>query len=146
MEVYEFPVGVVVLDIDAPTRHFWDGEMGAKAMETDVRYGLATALSERWQLGRFWMYRTKSGLHVVFERVLVQRSDVRDVMADANAQVGWKLCGGFFCMHADKDRLTLRVGVKKDRPYDIRPLDEVGDDAPWFVREHHEAVLRGGVS
>jgi len=106
MEVYEFPVGVVVLDIDAPTRHFWDGEMGAKAMETDVRYGLATALSERWQLGRFWMYRTKSGLHVVFERVLVQRSDVRDVMADANAQVGWKLCGGFFCMHADKDRLT----------------------------------------
>ncbi len=145
MKVYEFPAGAVVLDFDAPTLYFWDDEEGGPLMDDDV-YDVCVSLSRKWQLGQFWLYRTLSGLHVVFEHLLASQSDVLDCMLDANDRQGWKLCGGYMAMHANV-ALTLRVGVKGERPFDIRPLDAVDESAPWFVREHHDLVLsQGGIT
>lgn len=139
MKVYTFPVGAVVLDIDTPTSRYWDREPLAQVLVEGARE-LAVRMAGKWQLGRFWVYRTLSGAHIVFERLLPSLEDAFDVLLDAYDQEGWRECGGHIS-HCTGKQLTLRAGLKEHRPrFDIYPLDVVDGTAPPHVQEHHEEV------
>ena len=135
MKNYVFPLGVVVLDIDAPTKHFWWGNPGHDTMVEGIR-ALCQDLSSKWGLGRYWLYRTLSGMHVVFEKN-VGLGMVIDVLLDANNRVGWHQCGGHVARFAGQE-IELRVGVKGDRPFDIASVPGNPDllDAREHVVEH----------
>jgi len=142
-----FPRGVVALDVDSPihTNEYYYGEPGRPQMVAEVR-AWAQDLSEQFGLGRFWMYHTLSGLHVIFEIPAVAMWD--DVMTSASLGDSWHECWGHIrhCEDAG-DRAVLRVSRKVEmehtRPWDIIPADDNPplQGAPPHVLAHCDALL-----
>lgn len=138
IEEYHFDDGIIALDIDAPTRYFWDGNPGREKMVQGVEE-LCQALSRKYDLGRFWIYHTLSGVHVIFER----RTDISAVLEDATFRSGWHECGGHYDHCIPQGHCSLRVSRKQGRGWDIYPVEgyDVDTNVPLHVRGHRDALL-----
>jgi len=135
-----FAPGVVALDIDAPTRHFTDTPAGRATM-LDRVHALAEALSLEFDLGRYWLYETGHGAHVIFEETLESWNAVEQVLDAASGRLGWHEDRGHVGLCQDARRCTLRVGSKPGREWDIDPwTDNSRISLPDHVREHDALI------
>jgi hypothetical protein len=143
MYIQRFPPGVVALDFDAPSAFFYLGNPGTGRKEMIKRVKeVADELSHKYGLGLYWIYETLSGLHVIFQNKLASHQAALDVMADAsNRRDGWHECGGHLTFSAQDGYVSLRVGHKSKREWDLYPykLNPPASICPHV--EEHEALL-----
>lgn len=133
----KFDKGVVGLDIDAPNKRFVDGNLHNVMVKQVGR--LAGQLSEKYNLGRFWIYDTGSpGCHVIFEYKATRWASA---LYDAAKRKGWKECEGHHFQTAISGRCALRVGHKPSRNWDIFPwATNPIDDKPKHIIEHENLL------
>ena len=137
-----FAPGVVALDVDAPTRHFTDTPAGRAQMLHHVRV-LAEDLSAEFGLGRFWLYETGHGAHLIFEETLEVWNAVEQVLGAASDRIGWHEDRGHVGLCRDARRCSLRVGFKPGREWDIEPWRGNSHvSLPDHVREHDVLITR----
>lgn len=101
----------------------------------------AVQISQEYGLGLHWLYRTGHGFHIVYQCRLASHYDVVRAMSSASTKRGWHQCWGHLDMVAEDEAVELRVGVKRDRPFDIEP---VPGNPPASICPHvaeHEALL-----
>jgi hypothetical protein len=136
---YVFPEGVVVLDIDAPTEYYHHGSEG-RSILIERAEALCDELSEKYELGQYWLYHTKTGLHAIFERRV---ESWIEVLWEAEQREGFRECGGHASVCRSNGFATLRVSRKEGRGWDIYPVEgyDVDTNVPLHVRGHRDALL-----
>ena len=156
--VVSLPTGAVALDVDAPLELFC-GEVDDSCTEeaiarrptleevyrsqvADGVRALAADLSQKHGLGRFWLYQTGHGAHVLFENLLRDWEAVYDVLLDANSREDWFEDGGHAQLCDDAMETQIRVGAKPGRPFDIVPCPGNPNSPPSHIREHDALVAQ----
>lgn len=144
---YVFPDGVVAIDADGPTPEYYSGAPLRPLFLAKIRT-FAALCAEKWGLGRYWIYATRSGYHIVFENLTPRW---RVVLEWAGAQYLWNPgiyhyaeCHGHMrsCLFAEA--VFLRISPKEDRPWDIH-LAWGDGDIPDHLIEHHRIIESGGM-
>jgi len=130
-----FDSGIIALDIDAPNKRFIDGNLHDVMVKQVSR--LASELSEKYNLGRFWIYNTGSpGCHVIFENFA---KNWLEIMCGTTLPAGWHECVGHYTKCNSTKSCRLRVGHKPGRNWDIKAWDtNPVDDKPDHVVEHEK--------
>jgi hypothetical protein len=104
---------------------------------------LAEALSLEFSLGRYWLYQTGHGAHVIFEQALESWNAVEQVLDAASGRLGWHEDRGHVGLCQDARRCTLRVGSKPGREWDIEScMGNPRVSLPDHVREHDALIAR----
>jgi len=132
-----FSEGVVALDVA-----FFTDRPEGRALMLDRVCALAEKISSEFALGRYWIYSTGHGAHVIFEEELRGWNAVETVLSSAAELPGWHEDRGHVGVCRDVRRCTLRVGRKPGRGFDIEPWFAGSANAPSHVQEHDALVAQ----
>jgi hypothetical protein len=146
-KVLSFPSLLVAFDIDHPTRYYASPESRQRALPGII--GLANKWADDHDLGKYWIYQTGGGWHILFEKPCPTADKWIDCYNTARHQEGWHQCGGHWDIVKTKGRATLRVGLKNRpgttarRPPDISLIHgKVDRQSPAHVKVHHQALAQ----